>query len=93
MQQKRLILSLALALSLATVNAWGDEEAAVEEESDTTTESSNIEGWVEEQEDHTWTWFGMGYESRREAASNQPGRSSAGSGGPSVGPGSGGGKR
>ena len=78
MQHKRLILSLTLALCLAAVNARGDEETAADEETDTTTEPSNIEGWEEEDpENENWTWWGMGYESRR----------------PSVGPGSSGGKR
>jgi hypothetical protein len=80
---------LALAVSLASANVRGAEETGntpvIEEAAPRT---SNMDSWQdEESRKGSWTWFGMGYESRRSAASvAAPG----GGGGGSAGGGKGG---
>jgi hypothetical protein len=58
--------SLILILALGLNNAWAEEGGvAVDEAPGDTTPVSHIDGWEEESSpEDTWTWFGMGYESR-----------------------------
>jgi hypothetical protein len=37
------------------------------------------EGWQTDEKGDGWTWFGMGYESRRGSSGSQEGKSSGGS--------------
>lgn len=81
---------LTLAISLASANVRGAEETGntpVTEE--TAPRTSNMESWQDEEERKgSWTWFGMGYESRRSATSvTAPGGGGTGGGGGKGGPG------
>jgi hypothetical protein len=88
-----LLLLLQVGHALAT-----DEDAHAGATENADRPPSNMESWQEEWRDEGkasgWTWFGMGYESRR-AASPAPGGNNAG--GPGKGAGGngagGGGKR
>jgi hypothetical protein len=52
-----------LFLSLAAGSLWGQNQTVHRSES--TSPTSNIEGWHEEDEvTREWTWFGMSYEFR-----------------------------
>jgi hypothetical protein len=60
------VLTSLLAMLMVMGNAWGEREFTRDDSSDTSPQLANIEGWgVEEESDDPWTWFGMGYESRK----------------------------
>jgi hypothetical protein len=74
------ILTILLLLSMGQL--WADD--GVENDAiDTDLEQpSNMEswqeGWQNDEKSSEWTWFGMGYESRRAASGSQGGASSGG---------------
>jgi hypothetical protein len=74
------ILTILLLLSMGQL--WADD--GVENDTiDTDLEQpSNMEswqeGWQNDKKSNEWTWFGMGYESRRAASGSQGGTSSGG---------------
>jgi hypothetical protein len=78
-RSSQLLFSLLLAMAPA-VNAYAEEanDASVKEEAPL--ESSNMQSWEEDERQSNWTWFGMGYESRR-SSSKANGASAPGSGG------------
>lgn len=59
------VLTSLLAIIMAMGNAWGEKQVTGDNDLNTSPQYANIESWGEEDEDETWTWFGMGYESRR----------------------------
>lgn len=68
----------ALAVSLAAGNARGAEETSgTPATDDTAPRASNMESWQEEDRKDSWTWFGMGYESRK-SISQTPGPTNPG---------------
>lgn len=81
------ILILFLLIAAGELRA-ADESDAGKVTVDSEPKSSNMRSWQEEWRDEEsargWTWFGMGYESRR-AFSDSPGGNR--SGGSSMGPG------
>jgi hypothetical protein len=95
------ILTLFLLLAVGNLRA-ADESGGSDNTDSGESQSTNMQSWQEEWRDDKkesgWTWFGMGYESRRAFSDSRAG---AGSGGPSKGQGgngaggsgSGGGKR
>ena len=73
MTAKQLLISMIFFTALVCSNAWAEETpAAAGPIPADATPISHIEGWDEEapQED-SWTWFGMGYESRRSSMEGQ----------------------
>ena len=58
---------LALAVSLAAGNVLGAEDTSGASGTDDNAPgtATNMESWQEEDRKDSWTWFGMGYESRR----------------------------
>lgn len=57
-------LTCVLVMLAAVGNAWGDRQVTREDGSEDPPQL-NQESWgEEEQTDDSWTWFGMGYESR-----------------------------
>jgi hypothetical protein len=95
MMQRTVYLSLlALAVSLASASVRGAEETGNETGSESTApRTSNMESWqTEEDRRDNWTWFGMGYESRR-AASPVGGSSATGNTGGGTGKGGPGGRK
>ncbi len=91
------VLTLLLLLAAGVLHAAeaGDESNATRKDE---AESSNMQSWQDDwrsdEKNRGWTWFGMGYESRRASSESAGGGSS---GGPAKGPGGngagGGGKR
>lgn len=80
---------LANAADEDAVDASATTEAAVE--------PSNRQSWEDDDRVNNWTWFGMGYESRRsfsemKGAANPASPGGAGAGGP-AGPGGPGGRK
>lgn len=64
---------LLLMLTLVAFRAQGGEGGADAplQPSAGATEPSYIEGWKEEDGENTWTWFGMGFESRASMSAEQ----------------------
>ncbi|MEJ2466107.1 MAG: hypothetical protein P8045_10445 [Candidatus Thiodiazotropha sp.] len=90
-------LMLLIGLS-STANVWAAESETANADSgdDTASQTSNIQSWQEkERRDDNWTWFGMGYESRRSfsEAKGAPASGAAGGGGKAPGSGGPGGRR
>lgn len=87
---------LALTLCLPLGNVWCAEAIEDVAGNDVTApgpKTSNMESWQEDERKDSWTWFGMGYESRRASSTPQgsPAAGTGGKGGPSGhgGPGNG----
>lgn len=73
----------SLALIMASSNAWSAEaieDTAGKDVNDHRPQTSNMDSWQEDERRNSWTWFGMGYESRR-ASSIPQGSPAAGAGG------------
>ncbi len=92
---KSLMTLLGLA---ATLNVWGaDATSATADTDGTASQTSNMQSWQEDERKDNWTWFGMGYESRRSLSDRggaaAPGTGGGGGGGKSAGPGGPGGRR
>lgn len=91
-----LTLSLLALLGVSlTGNVWGaDATPAVADTDETAPRTSNMESWQESERKDNWTWFGMGYESRR-SFSETGGAAATGAagGGKASGPGGHGGGR
>lgn len=70
---------LAILLLLCMGQLWADDNASDNVDTDLE-QPSNMEswqeGWQKEDKSSDWTWFGMGYESRRAASAAQGGTSS-----------------
>ncbi|MEJ2394751.1 MAG: hypothetical protein P8Z77_08200 [Candidatus Thiodiazotropha sp.] len=76
-------LMLLIGLS-STANVWAAESETANADSgdDTASQTSNIQSWQEkERRDDNWTWFGMGYESRRSFSESKGARASGAAGG------------
>ncbi|MGD9169912.1 MAG: hypothetical protein PVI97_07615 [Candidatus Thiodiazotropha sp.] len=75
------ILTILLLLAVGLVYAVDSaNDEAIETDTD---QPSNMESWQEgwqtDKKKDGWTWFGMGYESRRGSFGSQEGKSSGGS--------------
>jgi hypothetical protein len=59
-------LAYLLVMLTAVGNAWGDRQITRDDSSnDSPQRVNNMDSWgEEEQTNDSWTWFGMGYESR-----------------------------
>lgn len=91
---------LISVLLLSAGRLWADDSGVGsqiedDQESETSALDSWQEGWQEDEKGDGWTWFGMGYESRRGSSANHsatsPGGTNKGSGG-NGGPKGGGGR-
>jgi hypothetical protein len=52
-------------------NAWGDGRITRDDSSEDSPRLDNHDSWGEEEHsDDSWTWFGMGYESRMPSSRN-----------------------
>jgi hypothetical protein len=93
MTLKQLITSLILCLALGQGYAWAEETpvSATDDVTEDTSTVSHVEAWEDEtSQDDDWTWFGMGYESRKSSMEVQgPGNPAA----PSSGRGGSGGRK
>jgi len=83
---------LALLITALPVSLWAADDAvgAASAASPTAEAPSNRQSWQEDDRENRWTWFGMGYESRR-SFSEAGGAAAAGGGGGGKTPGAGGG--
>ena len=71
------LLALTLFLAMLSSSVWADETQTGE--TNDLTQSSNIEGWHDnEEEDDRWTFFGMGYEERMAGSGAASGSGSGG---------------
>jgi hypothetical protein len=58
-------LAYLLVMLTAVGNAWGDRQITLDGSSKDSPQRVNMDSWgEEEQTNDSWTWFGMGYESR-----------------------------
>ena len=77
-----LIGTLILSANRLWADSSGESGFATDDQAH---ETSALESWQEDEREERWTWFGMGYESRRESAGNHgntsPGGGNKGSGG------------
>ncbi len=73
------ILTILLLLSMGRL--WAADGSENDDVDTDLEQPSNMEswqeGWQKEDKDSEWTWFGMGYESRRAASGSQGGTSSS----------------
>lgn len=92
----QLLLTLLFAMTPA-VNAYAEDAGdASSTANESVAEPSNMQSWEEEDHRSNWTWFGMGYESRRSFSEKKGASNPAASGGPGAGhggPGGPGGRR
>jgi hypothetical protein len=68
------LVTSCLLLALAGHAAWGEEPAETKAPGPP---PSNIEGWHEEDDADSWTWFGMSYELRKSVLSAPKGIASS----------------
>ena len=60
-------IQFAMLLGMtATMNVWGEETATgAPGTTDPSPQTSPMQSWQADDRGNDWTWFGMGYESRR----------------------------
>lgn len=64
-------LTCVLVMLAAVGNAWGDRQFTRDDGSKESPRLVNQSSWGdEEQTEDSWTWFGMGYESRTPGSPN-----------------------
>ena len=86
-------IPLAMLLGMtAALNVWGEETAAgATDAADPSPQTSNMQSWQSDERQDNWTWFGMGYESRRSFTDAKggvtPGAGGGGKGSAAGGPG------
>ena len=75
MTTKQLISMLPLLITFGMNGAWAEENASVTSDEGDKPPVSAIETWEEEEPVHedSWTWFGMGFESRTSGMDGQGG--------------------
>ena len=91
----QLLLSLLIAMTPA-VSAIAEETLDSSAVNESAEESSNMQSWEDEDHRNNWTWFGMGYESRRSFSEKKGATNpatSSGTGAGHAGPGGPGGRR
>jgi hypothetical protein len=83
--RKIVYIPLMLLIGLSTTaNVWAaeSETATTDSGDDTASQTSNIQSWQEkDRRNNNWTWFGMGYESRRSFSESKGARASGAAGG------------
>ncbi len=80
---KPILLLLLISTAMAT-NAWAEETPGAVNADEAPEQSSNMQSWEDEDRKDNWTWFGMGYESRRSFSdmNGTPGTGASGGAGP-----------
>ena len=71
MQRQARFKSLACLFVMLTAvgNAWGDRQFTRDDSSGDSPQRINVDSWGDEEPpEDSWTWFGMGYESRKPGA-------------------------
>jgi len=64
-------LTCLLIVLTAVGNAWGERQSTRDDGSEDLPRPVNQDSWGdEERNEDSWTWFGMGYESRTPGAGN-----------------------
>jgi hypothetical protein len=53
----------------AVGHAWGEQQINRDESSEESPQKAQFGSWGDEEKEDAWTWFGMGYESRRRSGS------------------------
>lgn len=89
-------IQFAMLLGMtATMNVWGEETATgAPGTTDPSPQTSPMQSWQADDRGNDWTWFGMGYESRRSFTDAKGGVTpGAGGGGKASAAGGPGGKR
>jgi len=78
---------LALLITVLPVSLWAADDAvgASSAPSPTAEAPSNRQSWQEDDRENRWTWFGMGYESRRSFSEMKGASTPAATGGGSPG--------
>ena len=80
----QLLLTLLIAVT-PVLPAFAEDASDASTTSESVDEPSNMQSWEDDDHRNNWTWFGMGYESRRSFSEKKGAGNPAASGGPGGG--------